>query len=96
MEPEPGGKEGLADVRIIPALVESQQKDRPVRISPLGEVTRPSEQEIHICRGCFDEVRLTDRWLTSNWQGRQKSTRALYDGVSQACIGTFRPKAPKD
>jgi glucose-fructose oxidoreductase len=48
MEPEPGGKEGLADVRIIRALLESQQKDRPVRISPVAEVTHPTqEQEIH-------------------------------------------------
>ena len=47
-EPEPGGKEGLADVRIIRALLESQEKNRPVRISPVGEVTRPTEdQEIH-------------------------------------------------
>jgi hypothetical protein len=35
-------------VRIIRALLESQQKDRPVRISPVGEVTHPTEeQEIH-------------------------------------------------
>ena len=47
-EPEPGGKEGLADVRIIRALLESQEKSRPVRISPVGEVARPTEeQEIH-------------------------------------------------
>jgi predicted dehydrogenase len=47
-EPEPGGKEGLADVRIIRALLESQEKNRPVRISPVGEVTRPTEdQEIY-------------------------------------------------
>jgi len=48
LEPEPDGKEGLADVRIVRALLESQEKNRPVRISPVGEVTRPSEdQEIH-------------------------------------------------
>jgi predicted dehydrogenase len=47
-EPEPGGKEGLADVRIIRALLESQETNRPVRIPPVGEVTRPTEdQEIH-------------------------------------------------
>ena len=47
-QPEPGGKEGLADVRIIRALLESQEKSRPVRISPVGEVARPTEeQEIH-------------------------------------------------
>ena len=43
LEPEPGEKEGLADVHIIRALVESQQKERPVRISPVGEVT-PSQR----------------------------------------------------
>jgi hypothetical protein len=40
----------LADVRIIQALLESQQKNRPVRvrISSVGEATRPTEdQEIH-------------------------------------------------
>ena len=47
-QPEPGGKEGLADVRIIRALLESQEKNRPVRISPFDQVTRPTEdQEIH-------------------------------------------------
>jgi glucose-fructose oxidoreductase len=42
------GKEGLADVRIIRALLESQDKNRPVRISPVGKVARPTEdQENH-------------------------------------------------
>jgi glucose-fructose oxidoreductase len=46
--PEPNGKEGMADVRIIQALLESQDKKRPVRIADVGEVERPSEQqEIH-------------------------------------------------
>jgi hypothetical protein len=44
-DPEPGGKEGLADVRIIRALLESQDKNRPVRISPVGELRRPSEEQ---------------------------------------------------
>jgi Oxidoreductase family, NAD-binding Rossmann fold len=39
-DPEPGGKEGMADVRIIRALLESQDKNRPVRISPVGELMR--------------------------------------------------------
>jgi predicted dehydrogenase len=44
-DPEPDGKEGMADVRIIRALLESQDKNRPVRISPVGELTRPSEEQ---------------------------------------------------
>jgi glucose-fructose oxidoreductase len=46
--PEPGGKEGLADVRIIQALLESQEKNRPVRISAVKDLARPTEeQELH-------------------------------------------------
>lgn len=47
-EPEPGGREGLADVRVINALFESQEKGRPVKISPVEIGERPdSSQEIH-------------------------------------------------
>jgi hypothetical protein len=47
-EPEPGGAEGLADVRIINALMESEQKGRPVAISPVDPGERPTpDQEIH-------------------------------------------------
>jgi len=46
--PEPDGREGLADVRIIQALLESQENGRPVRISPVTDLARPNEeQEIH-------------------------------------------------
>jgi glucose-fructose oxidoreductase len=46
--PEPSGKEGLADVRIIQALLESQDKKRPMRIAAVEEIERPTEeQEIH-------------------------------------------------
>jgi glucose-fructose oxidoreductase len=46
--PEPNGKEGMADVRIIQALFESQDKKRAVQISAVKELERPSEeQEIH-------------------------------------------------
>jgi hypothetical protein len=39
---------GLADVRIINALLESEQKGRPLEISRVNVGTRPSlEQEIH-------------------------------------------------
>ncbi len=47
-EPEPGGAEGLADVRIINALLDSAEKGRPVAISPVDTGKRPTpEQEIH-------------------------------------------------
>lgn len=47
-EPEPGGAEGLADIRVIRALLESQEKNKPMRISPTTGLQRPSEeQEIH-------------------------------------------------
>ena len=44
-EPEPSGKEGLADVRIIRALLESQEKNRPVKIPPVRDLARPSEEQ---------------------------------------------------
>jgi glucose-fructose oxidoreductase len=47
-EPEPGGREGLADVRIINALLESERSGKTVRIRALHVGERPSEQqEIH-------------------------------------------------
>jgi hypothetical protein len=47
-EPEPGGAEGLADVRIINALLEAQQSGRPIALSPIDTGQRPTlEQEIH-------------------------------------------------
>ena len=47
-EPEPDGAEGLADVRIINALLESQQKGRPVQISATDTGKWPTlAQEIH-------------------------------------------------
>lgn len=46
--PEPNGEEGLSDVRIINALLESAQKGRPVEIPTPEKKARPSiEQEIH-------------------------------------------------
>lgn len=47
-EPEPSGREGLADVRIIRAIYESIETRRPVRVKATEIVARPSlEQEIH-------------------------------------------------
>ena len=45
--PEPGGDEGLADVRIIRALYRSAESGRPVSLPPFAKRERPSlEQEI--------------------------------------------------
>jgi glucose-fructose oxidoreductase len=45
--PEPGGDEGLADVRVIRALYRSAQSGQPVALEPFDKRARPSlEQEI--------------------------------------------------
>jgi len=45
--PEPGGDEGLADVRVIRALYRSAQTGQPVALGPFAKRARPSlEQEI--------------------------------------------------
>jgi len=46
-EPEPGGAEGLADIRVIDAMIESLNKKQPVSISTGFDGRRPTlEQEI--------------------------------------------------
>jgi predicted dehydrogenase len=46
--PEPDGLEGLADVRIINALLESAEKGKPIEIKPIEKKERPTlEQELH-------------------------------------------------
>ena len=46
-EPGPSGAEGLADVRIIRALLRSARSGRPVRLPPFNRTRRPRmEQEI--------------------------------------------------
>jgi glucose-fructose oxidoreductase len=46
-EPEPSGQEGLADVRVIRALLESAETNRPVSLPPTKIARRPdSSQEI--------------------------------------------------
>ena len=42
-EPEPSGKEGLADVRVINAIYESAEIRRAVRIEPVQKKRRPDE-----------------------------------------------------
>jgi predicted dehydrogenase len=47
-EPEPNGWEGLADVAIINALLESAEKGKPVKINTIQKKERPTmEQELH-------------------------------------------------
>jgi glucose-fructose oxidoreductase len=52
-EPEPSGREGLADVRVIRAILRSVDEGRPVVLPPMERRRRPSmEQEIR--RGPVD------------------------------------------
>ncbi|MFL5274525.1 MAG: Gfo/Idh/MocA family protein [Anaeromyxobacteraceae bacterium] len=47
-EPEPSGREGLADVRAIEALLESARAHRPIRIAPVTQPRRPElAQALH-------------------------------------------------
>jgi len=48
-EPEPSGREGLADVRVIEALLQSARDQRPVRIAPVAHPQRPEpNQAMHV------------------------------------------------
>lgn len=56
-EPEPSGKEGLADVRIIHAIYESLESRKPIQLTPTEIEVRPTAaQEIH--RPAIDEPEL--------------------------------------
>jgi glucose-fructose oxidoreductase len=44
-EPEPSGYEGLADVRVIEALLQSMRSGSPVKLAPFEKRTRPGEQQ---------------------------------------------------
>lgn len=44
-EPEPSGQEGLADIRIVQALLESARTAQPVKLGPFEKSTRPSEEQ---------------------------------------------------
>jgi glucose-fructose oxidoreductase len=44
-EPEPSGYEGLADVRVIEALLQSMRSGSPVKLTPFEKRTRPGEQQ---------------------------------------------------
>lgn len=46
--PEPSGREGLADVHVIRAIIESGRTRKPVRLRDFERRSRPGpEQEIH-------------------------------------------------
>lgn len=48
VEPEPNGIEGLADVRVIAALLESEKKNQPIGLPKFIKKERPTpDQEIH-------------------------------------------------
>jgi glucose-fructose oxidoreductase len=44
-QPEPSGHEGLADIRIISALLESAKTGRPVALEPFKKTVRPSSEQ---------------------------------------------------
>jgi glucose-fructose oxidoreductase len=45
-EPEPSGREGLADVRIIEAIFASDARGRHVRIAPFKKTVRPAGKQV--------------------------------------------------
>jgi glucose-fructose oxidoreductase len=48
LEPEPSGLEGLADVRIIEALIESANLREAVTIEPIEKLSRPNQSQVII------------------------------------------------
>lgn len=44
-EPEPSGYEGLADVRIVEALLQSMRSGAPVKLGPFEKSSRPGEHQ---------------------------------------------------
>lgn len=44
-EPEPNGYEGLADIRIVQALIESMRAGQPVKLEPFQKTSRPGEEQ---------------------------------------------------
>src|SRR5579875_3331902 len=44
-EPEPSGYEGLADIRIVEALLQSMRSGQTVKLSPYSKQARPSEHQ---------------------------------------------------
>ncbi len=44
-EPEPSGREGMADLRIVQALLESMRSGKPVKLGRFEKRSRPGEQQ---------------------------------------------------
>ncbi len=44
-EPEPSGYEGMADIRIVEALLQSMRSGQPVKLGPFEKRSRPGEQQ---------------------------------------------------
>jgi predicted dehydrogenase len=44
-QPEPSGREGLADIRIVQALLESMRNGRPVKLEPFEKKERPGAHQ---------------------------------------------------
>jgi glucose-fructose oxidoreductase len=44
-EPEPSGQEGLADMRVVEALLESMRSGHPVKLERFEKKTRPGEEQ---------------------------------------------------
>jgi glucose-fructose oxidoreductase len=44
-EPEPSGYEGLADIRIVHAILQSMRSGQPVKLEPFKKGVRPSNQQ---------------------------------------------------
>jgi predicted dehydrogenase len=44
-DPEPSGYEGLADVRVVEALLQSMRSGHPVKVAPFEKRRRPGEQQ---------------------------------------------------
>lgn len=44
-EPEPSGQEGLADIRIVEALLQSARSGQPVKLAPFEKSVRPGEEQ---------------------------------------------------
>jgi glucose-fructose oxidoreductase len=44
-QPEPDGYEGLADIRIVQALIESTRTRQPVKLPPYEKATRPTKDQ---------------------------------------------------
>ncbi len=45
IEPEPSGYEGMADMRIVQALLQSMRSGQPVKLAPYEKRSRPDEQQ---------------------------------------------------